>query len=119
MESLQSYGIYLIILGGLFIIAGLIMGFLATLPTPSTVIDIPNRTSENATEPTIVPPPVNTQVLEPAPSELPTQSTPNTSSTGSIAIDVIEKLDRLIHLREQGAITDEQYDSLRKQLLDS
>jgi len=137
MEALQEYGVYLMILGGLLIIAGLILGYLSTLPSHSSTLSIPSVVSSNATTTSavaavvatvaapVVAAVVDTATHVAAPHDTSpldnggVTNSPVTSSTGSINIDVIEKLERLNRLRELGTITQEEYTVLRQQIMNT
>ncbi len=125
MEAFQSYGVYFIVFGGLLIIAGLIVGYMSTLPTVSTKIDIPPGFS--APEPT---PQQSTLDQRTPSSEVPKKEggveeanqTPEANPgqagmTGGLNTDVVNQLERLMKLREQGALTQEQFEALKQQLL--
>lgn len=153
MEALQEYGVYMMVLGGLLIIAGLILGYLSTLPTHSSTLSIPTVVSTNAPSTTATPSATSAQVpsavataasaavvsvassgvaagvgngtYEDAPhvtsplNDAGTAPAPTSSATGSINIDVIEKLERLNRLRELGTITQEEYTVLRQQIMNT
>lgn len=121
MEALQSYGLYFIVLGGLLIVAGLIMGYMTTLPSETSAINIPPREQPSESVVVNVPTSEKSSVsnVTIGQQQTPYPAQENTSITSSMNIDVIDKLDRLTRLREQGVISVEQYEALRKQLLDS
>jgi hypothetical protein len=140
MEALQQYGVYLMVLGGLLIVAGLIIGYLSTLPSHSSTLSIPTVVSSNAPSATAAPaaPAAAATVAASAvaagsdnvihddaprvtrsPDDAGGAPAPASSSTGSINIDVIEKLERLNRLRELGTITQEEYTALRQQIMNT
>lgn len=141
MEALQQYGVYMMVLGGLLIIAGLILGYMSTLPTHSSTLTIPTvvststpsalaATSAVASVDAKVASPVVATVVDTATDVAAPRDTspldnggvmnnPVASSTGSINIDVIEKLERLNRLRELGTITQEEYTVLRQQIMNT
>jgi hypothetical protein len=140
MEALQQYGVYLMVLGGLLIVAGLIIGYLSTLPSHSSTLSIPTVVSSNAPSATAAPaaPAAAATVAASAvaagsdnvihddaprvtrsPDDAGGAPAPASSSTGSINIDVIEKLERLNRLRERGTITQEEYTALRQQIMNT
>jgi hypothetical protein len=113
MESLQSYGIYFIIFGGLLIVAGLIVGYLATLPSATTRIDIPEIAPKRAAETPSAP-----RASATAPEAQATNTDNSQSgSTGKQNVDVVNQLERLSKLREQGVLSQEQFDALKQQIL--
>lgn len=47
MEFLQPYGIYLIVIGGVLVLAGMVMGYLSVLPTPTKSVELPETIGSN------------------------------------------------------------------------
>jgi hypothetical protein len=143
MEALQEYGVYLMVLGGLLIVAGLIIGYLSTLPSHSSTLSIPTVVSTSGTSAPSAPaapaaPATAATVaasgvsagsdnviheeaprVTRSPDDAGGAPAPASSSTGSINIDVIEKLERLNRLRELGTITQEEYTALRQQIMNT
>ena len=134
MGVFQNYGVYLIVLGILLIIAGLILGYLASLPNDSTTLYIP---------PTIQP---DSENLPKSPGTLPlsqeidtvhrsgnadnvlpvigagiieTANAPTRSDTASINLAKIEQLERIKRLLDQGVLTQEQFATMQQQILDA
>jgi hypothetical protein len=114
MESLQSYGIYFIISGGLLVIAGLIVGYLATLRSGPIGFEMPKIAAKRSDE---------TQSAARVSGTTPENHTPVTenrhyTSTGTTNVDVVSQLERLSKLREQGVLSQEQFDALKQQILE-
>jgi len=137
MEFLQPYGIYFIVLGALLVIAGIVMGYLTVLPSPTKNVELPNVVgSLNSNSDTVVSvatvtpqDDLQTSVLtEEVKADAPIKVTqmaepvkaPNTSAqqiTGTINLAEMAELEKLASLLEKGIITKEEFAALKQNML--
>lgn len=124
MGVIQQYGVYLIVIGALLVIAGVILGYLSSLPNETNSIVIPphEHTVYTKSEEAVGTSPVQTNeskvdVLEKTP--LPKQQDTSRGTTGALNLEKIEQLERITRLRDQGVLSEEQFQDMRQQILQS